>query len=70
MDLLDVYTAFSQTKPQSDEENMKENSHNVVYFKRYKFGSVVENEKLPCYKIDKEGKISAYLSMIESKSKK
>lgn len=66
MDVLDVYTAFSQTQPQCDEENMKDKNK----LKKYEFGTIVENEKLPCFKIEREGKITVYWNITDMKTKK
>ena len=63
MDLLDVYTAFSQTK--SDERaNQKGN------ISKYDFGTVITKENLPCYKVEREGRVSAYLNIIDMKTNK
>lgn len=38
--------------------------------KKYEFGAIVENEKLPCYRIEREGKITVYQTMMDMKNKK
>lgn len=51
MELLDVYTAFAQTKPSEEEEDSKKNEKSVSKLKYYKFGSIIEYEGSYCYKI-------------------
>ena len=70
MDLFDIYTGFSRTKPQCDAENMKENENESTKLKKYEFGTIVENKKLACYKIEREGKIFTYLNIIDRKNGK
>lgn len=70
MELIDVFTAFAQTKTNCDEINMKNQEGGVTPFKHYEFGSIAQHEGNPCYKIDKNGKITLYWIIIEKKSKK
>ena len=70
MDLSDVFYAFSQTKANCDEENMKEQEGGVAQLKHYEFGSAVEHEGNPCYKIERRGSITVYLGMFDKKMKK
>ena len=37
---------------------------------KYEFGTIVLNKNLPCYKIERGGKLTAYLNIIEIKTKK
>ena len=70
MDISDVFGAFSQTKTNCDEENMKEQEGGVAQLKHYEFGSVVEHEGNPCYKVERRGSITVYLVIIDKKTKK
>jgi hypothetical protein len=36
----------------------------------YEFGTIILNESLPCYKIEKSGKITVYMNMMEMGTKK
>lgn len=67
MDPSDVYSAFSRTQAQDGEGDTKTTKADL---KEYKFGTVVEREKLPCYKIEKGGKVSVFMTMVDKYSKK
>lgn len=58
MDLLTIFTAFSQsgelTKAQSN----------------YQFGTIIMHEGSFCYKIELKGKVTAYLVIIDKKTKR
>ena len=68
MDLSDVYAAFTQTKAQCDEENMKIRYGQIE--NKYQFGQVVLKNNLPCYKIEQQGRITCYLSLLDRKINK
>ena len=63
MDLEDVYSAFSQAKA----PGVKVEEGELM---KYEFGSVVANGGLPCYKVEREGKITAYLNLIDRRTGK
>lgn len=66
MDLIDIFTAFSQTKPACDEEKQCQEGKVI----KYQFGTIVQSQKLPCYKIEREGRVTVYMNMIDAKTKK
>lgn len=37
---------------------------------KYEFGDLVVKNNVPCYKIDRGGKITCYLSMVDRKTNK
>lgn len=51
MDFYDVYYAFAQTKAERYEGGMEKKEEEFVEMRNYDFGTIVENEKLACYKI-------------------
>lgn len=67
MDLLDVYNAFLQNKVSEEQDKVNQK---VGSRKNYEFGMVVEHEGNACFKIEKGGKITAYLVIIDKKTKK
>lgn len=71
MDLFDVFSAFFQTQGPCDEEDTKETQGLVTRrLKRYAFGTMIEIDGVPCFKIEKGGLVSTYLINIDKKSKK
>ena len=53
MDLSDIFTAFSQSQASCDEDNMKTKESGGNKVRKYEFGTIIENEGAPCYKVEK-----------------
>lgn len=68
MDIFDVYEAFCPQKMLSDERASENESTRKLT--RYEFGTVIEVEGVPSYKIEKGGKITIYQTLIDRKTKK
>lgn len=70
MDLFDIYISFCQTKISEDNSRMKQTGGEVFKIKEYQFGSVVEHEGNPCYKIQQGGIVTVYCGLIDKKTKR
>jgi hypothetical protein len=69
MDLLDLCSVFTPMSLESDEEMQRIEGENKN-LKVYTFGTVVESESGPKYKIESKGVVTVYSNVVFLKGKK
>ena len=70
VDLGDVYASFSRIEDGEDKGRTKESLNGVSRLKHYRFGQVVQCNGVPCYKVERGGRVTSYLTMVDKKINK
>lgn len=65
MDLTDVYYSFSQL--QITDENVIEEKKRL---RKYQFGQVIKRDEIPCFSIERGGKVVTYQTLLDKMTKK
>lgn len=67
MDLTDVYCSFSQLQI-TDDQNAKD--QDKMSIRKYQFGQVIKRDEIPCFSIERGGKIVTYQTLLDKMTKK
>ncbi len=70
VDLGDVYASFTHLDKTQEKEKLKYCLGGVNQLRHYEFGTVVEQKGIPCYKVERGGKVTTYLTILDKKLNK